>query len=284
VTRERYTYRLGKFLGFLGIEGTIQERCRLFVEKAKESVWLTDSIMRFFQFQKERVEKKEISGATVQNFLKCINLFMEVNDIPFAWKKVKRGLPRGRRFAEDRAPSIDEIRRLVQYPDRRIKAIVFVACSSGIRIGAWDYLRWGDVEPVYRNGDVVAAKLTIYRGEEEEHYSFISNEAYVELKSWMDFRAGAGEKITKDSWLMRDLWDTRVADGRGLASVPKRLKASGVKRLLERAMWTQALRKKLEPGKKRHDFSASHAFRKYFHTICQIVGVKPAVAEQLLGH
>lgn len=81
VTRERYTYRLGKFFCFLGIEGSIQERCNLFVEKAKDDAWLMDGTMRFFQHQKERVERKEISGATVPNFLKCIKLFLEVNDI-----------------------------------------------------------------------------------------------------------------------------------------------------------------------------------------------------------
>lgn len=284
VTRERYTFRLGKFFGFLGIEGSISERCRLFVEKARDAGWLMESVMRFFQHQKERVERKEISGATVQNFLKCVKLFLEVNDIPFAWKKIKRGLPKGRRHAEDRAPSLEEIRRLIQYPDRRIRAIVLVAASSGIRIGAWDYLKWKDIQPILRNGELVAARITIYRGEEEEHFSYITPEAYAEVKSWMDYRQQSGEPIGKESWLMRDLWDTRVAEGRGLASVPKRLKSSGVKRLLERAMWAQGLRKKLEPGSKRHDFSASHSFRKYFHTMCGVAGVKPAVAELMLGH
>jgi len=35
--------------------------------------------------------------------------------------------------------------------------------SSGIRIGAWDFLRWKDVKPIEEEkGQVVAAKLTIY--------------------------------------------------------------------------------------------------------------------------
>lgn len=46
---------------------------------------------------------------------------------------------------------------------------------------------------------------------------------------------------------MRDLWDTRVAQGRGLATCPKKLASLGVKRLMERAIWAQGLRKMLEP-------------------------------------
>jgi hypothetical protein len=44
-----------------------------------------------------------------------------MNDILIPWKKITRGLPKGRKFADDRAPTIDEIRRIIEYPDRRIK-------------------------------------------------------------------------------------------------------------------------------------------------------------------
>jgi len=57
------------------------------------------------------------------------------------WKMITRGLPKGRQAANDRAPTIDEIQRLIEYPDRRIKPIVYTMASSGIRLGAWDYLQ-----------------------------------------------------------------------------------------------------------------------------------------------
>jgi hypothetical protein len=63
---------------------------------------------------------------------------------------------------------------------------------------------------------------------------------------------------------MRDLWDTQVARGRGFATKPKKLASSGIKRLIERAIWAQGLRKKLENGKKRHPFQAIHSFRKWW--------------------
>jgi hypothetical protein len=84
-------------------------------------------------------------------------------------------------------------------------------------------------------------------------------------------------------WVMRDLWDTRVAQGRGLVTKPKKLSSLGV-RLMERAIWAQGLRKKLKPGKKRHPYQANHSLRKWFKTRCEIGGMKPINVEKLMNH
>ena len=57
---------------------------------------------------------------------------------------------------------LEEIQRICDYPDRRIKGIVCTMASSGIRLGAWDYLRWGHIEPIKRHGKIVAAKIVVY--------------------------------------------------------------------------------------------------------------------------
>ena len=100
----------------------------------------------------------------------------------------------------------------------------------------------------------------------------------------MDYRRSSGESITDSSWVMRNLWDTRVAQGRGLVTKPKKLTSLGIKRLMERAIWAQGLRKKLEPGKKRHPYQASHSLRKWFKTRCEIAGMKPINIEKLMNH
>ena len=68
--------------------------------------------------------------------------------------------------------------------------------SSGIRLGAWDYLRWKHVKPINESdGEIIVAKLDVYSGDVEEYYTFITPEAYTALKEWMDFRASYGERI-----------------------------------------------------------------------------------------
>ena len=100
----------------------------------------------------------------------------------------------------------------------------------------------------------------------------------------MKYRESSGEVINDNSWLMRDLWDTRVAQGRGLVTRPKKLASLGIKRLMERAIWAQGLRKKLDPGKKRHPFQALHSLRKWFKTRCEMSGMKPINVEKLMNH
>ena len=83
---------------------------------------------------------------------------------------------------------------------------------------------------------------------------------------------------------MRDLWDTQVAQGRGFVTKPNKLATIGIKNLINRAIWAQGLRKKLENGKKRHPFQAIHCYRKWFKTRCEIAGMKPINIEKLLSN
>jgi hypothetical protein len=76
---------LRKFFDFIELDkqGTLEECCNLFVERGKMNPsWVFDCVLQFLQFQKVRVEKGEITGATLKNFVKAIKLFCEMSDIP----------------------------------------------------------------------------------------------------------------------------------------------------------------------------------------------------------
>lgn len=208
-----------------------------------------------------------------------------MSEVPIHWKKITRGLPKSRKFADDRAPTIEEIQQLCEYPDRRIKGIVYTMASSGIRLGAWDYLRWKDIQPLEHQGKVIAAKIIVYAGDNEEYFSFITTEAYYELQKWMQYRQESGEEINGNSWVMRQLWDTKKGYyHHGTIKNPEKLKSSGIKRLIEDALWTQGIRKKSNLKRKRYEFQADHGFRKWFKTKCEISGMKSINIEILMGH
>ena len=200
-TKDTYLRRLRIFfnhINLLSLNEPMQIRCNRFADKGKsDPKWAFIKIIDFLQFQKQRVESREISPATLRNFVKAIKQFCEMTDIDIKWKKITRGLPKTRRYADDRAPTIEEIQKISEYPDRRIKALVYTMASSGIRLSAWDYLRWGHIKPVEKNGKIVAAKVTVYPGDTEEYFTFISSESYDELSKWMDFRRNSGENINE---------------------------------------------------------------------------------------
>jgi hypothetical protein len=264
-TKEKYLLRLGKFLGYIGFQGTLEDKARAFASKGKvDGNWAFSSIIRFIQFQKDRFNNKEITAGTIRNYVKSIKL----------------ATPKGRRYTDDRAPTLEEIKKLCEYPDRRIKAIVYTMISSGIRVGAWDYLKWGNIRPIEQDDKIISARMIVYDGEDESYITYITPSAYRELAEWINYRKESGEAITDESWVMRDLWDTQVKISRGLATIPKKLTSIGVKRLMERAIWAQGLRSELQPGKKRHPFATNHSLRKYFKTLCELAGMKPINIEK----
>lgn len=128
----------------------------------------------------------------------------------------------------------------------------------------------------------MAAKLIVYHGEPEEYFTFITPEAYEAVKEYMEFGSSHGESISERSWVPRDEFDLAKAS-KGIATIPKQLKSSGLKRLMERALWAQHIRKRLEKGKKRHEFQTDHGFRKYFKTIAER-HMKSLHVEILMGH
>ena len=85
------------------------------------------------------------------------------------------GIPKGRHAAEDRIPTVDEIKKLLEYHDVRIKSIVLTMISSGIRLGAWDFLKWKHIIQIESDDgkSIMAAKIIVYAGEPEQYYSFI---------------------------------------------------------------------------------------------------------------
>ncbi|HZI72123.1 MAG TPA: hypothetical protein VFD60_13285 [Nitrososphaeraceae archaeon] len=74
-----------------------------------------------------------------------------------------------KQYANDMIPTVDETRKLIQYPDGRIKLIILLSVSTGIRVGAWDFMKWKHINPMKdENSNILAAKLIVYPDEPEQ--------------------------------------------------------------------------------------------------------------------
>ncbi len=91
----------------------------IFIKNSKDnSAYPLNTVFRFIMYQKERLQKKEIVVSIIHNYLKPIKPLCEMNDVNVKWKKITVGLPKERRYAEDGASIIDEIQKIMEYPDR----------------------------------------------------------------------------------------------------------------------------------------------------------------------
>jgi integrase len=264
--------------------------------------WFEQQAVDFLWGFRQKAEAREISMSRVWNYLRGMKCFCEMNDVLVNWRKIERTLPAARKHGEDRPYTREELLKLLKAPDPRVHVMVLFGASSGIRFGAWSWMKWKHVQPVERSGKVVAAKLTVYAGEPEEYIAFVTPEAYRAAKSYMDFRDVHGEPIGPESPLLRNrfLVSVREAtveetqrqkakydpalDQKGtphrLARDVRPLDLNAARHVLIRAAWRAGLR--LDP-KKRHDTQITHGFRKYFKTHAEQV-MKPANVEICMGH
>jgi integrase len=116
-------------------------------------------------------------------------------------------------------------------------------------------------------------KLTAYENEKEEYFSFITPECKKAVDSYLDMRARYGEKLDKNSFLIREHFNKR---DQFRARSPKQMTLGMLK-------WTivQLIKRS---GARTSEVKESHGFRKFFTTQLINSKVNPEIREMLLGH
>jgi len=256
-----------------------------FVQEAQiDPIKAEKKIISFVSVENARCEKGEITAATVGNALKAIRLLLEMNDVSLNWKKIRRILPRARRYALDRTPTVREIQEIIEAADLRGKALTLVLISSGIREGAVQYFKIRDYTRIEQEGNFIAGRLTVYNGDPERYVTFLTPEACNAIGKYLQFRTDHGETISIDSPLFRDKFDPIKGQyGHGKKDskdVVIPMTAPSVRQYYNRLLFSIGIRSQ---KKRRHDFSV-HGFRKYFKTRAEQSGMKPINVELLMGH
>jgi site-specific recombinase XerD len=86
-------------------------------------------------------------------------------------RKISKFLPEYPKVKKDRAYTNEEISRLLEVSDERMRVIILLLTSSGMRIGTIPFIRLRNVENVEN-----LAKITVYEGTREEYFCFITPE------------------------------------------------------------------------------------------------------------
>jgi integrase len=186
--------------------------------------------------------------------------------------KINKFMPEQIKVKKDRAYTHEEISKVLDVADERMKVVILLLASSGIRLGAIPAIGLRNLED---------NKLTVYENTREEYITFITPECKKALDFYLDMRSRYGEKLTDSSYLIREQFDIR--DQIAIRS-PKQVTHKLIQWKLMSLAEKCGIRKRGSDKSSRQDIMIAHGFRKFFTTQLVNSKINPEIREMLLGH
>lgn len=278
-TQTRYIESVVWYVKFL------REQCGLTINNpddllmARKAIKIEERMIDFVLWLKQR----GLSFSLINMRYWALRKFYGHNRIICNWDIIRDNMPKNERKNKDiRAYRLEEIQRMVQLAGLRLRMVIILLATSGLRIGALSALNKGSLTRINKYG-IFAIKA--YEGESEQYITFASPEFTVAVDEYFADRERAGEIITDESPLIRDEYDRL----RG-ASDARRLKTTGIENELYRFLITNGFRTKMPPeeGKSRRAYRAqvqlSYGLRKWYKRMLRKSGVDPICLEYLMNH
>ena len=225
----------------------------------------------------------------IYNYVSAICKFYRMNRVTLDTKHIREYLPEFRKSKKDRPYEHEEIQRLLEIADERMRTVILLLASTGMRIGAIPDLRLRNIEKVEIEADVTSIyKITVYEGYKEEYITFTSPECTIAIDSYLKMRERYGEKLNSNSFLIREQFDIRDPFA---ISKCKEVRANTLTgKLIDLAVRAGIRQKEVLEGKPhghgaiRKDIPIAHGFRKFFTTQLVKSDVKSELRWLLEGH
>jgi integrase len=259
-TKKTYVYCLEQFLTYCKLE--LAEF--LLLDNSQQS----NIIIQYLVQKKVSVRYKCIILATIKHA--C-----DMNDVlGINWKKIKKFIGSSKTGNEivgkDRGYTHQEISKILQCSDQRMKTCFLILASTGIRIGALGLLKVGDLEPIQ---DLY--KVRVYSGDKEQYLTFCTPEARKEIDTYLEYRTRKGEIITQDSYLIVQRF------GKG-ESIGCPFKGYSLRSVLQDTIERTGIRT-FGNKFKRKETALLHSFRKFFTKQLVDSNVKGEIIRRLNG-
>jgi integrase len=270
-SRKQYAFTLNKFMNFLGVKD-VDELVRQDPKAIEQHI--IDYIIS--------LEGLGLSRATNALRLAAIVSFYSINDITLNRKRLSKFLGPKQRRVRDRPYTIEEISKMLNVSDERMKVIVLILACTGMRLGGLANLKIRNIQKIEQYH---LFHITVYEGSSEEYTCFTTPECAAAIEFYLDFRERCGEKLKPDSPLIRKEFDRSDTMS---VSYPKQIQVRSYDSII-RDMLQEAGVTKLEPsieGKRqyRKPVARTTGFRKLVNTTMVRCKVEPLIKEMLLGH
>ena len=221
------------------------------------------------------LQAEGLASQTIASAKAALKTWLEVNGITLP----KIFTPMIRHSYSPRAPTPDELAKVLEVADLRGKVAVSILALSGMRVGTLARLRLRHLEPDLSQGVIpvcIRVPAELNKGQYCSYYTFIGEEAVRYLKLYLEQRRQGTrrvppEDITPDSPVIR----TR---DRSFKPVSAKRLYKIVSKLFRRAGLLR------EPRLGRRYQLCAHSLRKYFKTQLAARGVPPEFVEFMMGH
>jgi len=271
-TYENYVKYVGQYCDLSGYDNP---------EIALEKINGIEDKETYFDDLIETLRERKVSDAQIVNIYKGLKRWLTLNKVDIDWREII--LPSVEVKVEDRAPTKEELKKLLNIASLRTKALILVASSSGMRRNALVTLKVEDVKFDYpdvarvivkrhyiingkkfRSGRKISKKRSLY-------VTFITPEAKAMLEQYLEQRRLLGETISKDSPLFTSIRHKELGNFLSKEYVDTH--------------WGRLLRKAgLDMKSEGHFVLHFHTLKKYAETQFINAGVKPSYREFWLGH
>jgi integrase len=207
------------------------------------------------------LNERGIAPKTQRIYYYAVKKFVGVlaPDAQVNWKTVD--LPKTWSVEEDRPPTKQELKNILNHGNLKDRALVLFAVSSGVREGTLAELQVGDIDfNAYEDIALVKVRPEIAK-QRIGYVTFITPEAKKALKQYLDLRKRKKQAVMSESRLF------------------------GITSDSIRGRWIRLLKRAGKDEKGRTFYTLHfHTLRKFFRTNLELVGVSTSFRERLLGH
>jgi integrase len=202
--------------------------------------------------------------------LSGIQSFLDANDIVLNWKKIAKYYPEQVNNSL-RAYTKEEIAKLLSLADLRDRCLILLMTSTGMRVGAIKSLKLKHLTRLHDQNNI--GLLRVYPESKDSRYNaIITPECTAAIDDYIDYRKKQHEKITEESYIVRDKFATFSRNTNRPNPVAEHTINKQMKFLLKKA------------GLPYDQLQPDHSFRKFFNTCLMNSNVAYSFKELLMGH
>ena len=245
---------------------------------------IKEMLVDYILYLRDEKPGKKLARSSIKVHLAAVLHFFQINndDFNLTMRHFRMHLPSDEFDYRnvDRAYSHKEISQILKACDARVRMMILLLCSSGMRIGALHSLQIGDLiqtETAFNGLNLKVYKIQVYARTRDKYFTFCSPECDTAIQEYLEYRRKSGETLNDKAPLIREQFNI---DNPFTINVPKPLSEHGVWYTVEQAIKRSGVYKQC----KEDGVHLSHGMRKFFKTQCEQTGMKSLHVEMLMGH